>query len=44
MKKAEYSVPEIESIDIIGSETLCQSPTSFGGSTSEYGQEGENIF
>lgn len=44
MKKAEYTVPEIESIDIIGSETLCQSPTSFGGGTSDYGQEDETIF
>lgn len=34
----------MELIDLFGSETLCQSPASFGGSTSDYGQEGENIF
>lgn len=44
MKKAEYIMPEIESAEIIGTETLCQSPASFGGSTSNYGQDDEDIF
>ena len=44
MKNEEYTVPEIESIHIVGMETLCQSPASFGGSTSGYGQEDEDIF
>lgn len=44
MKKTEYKVPEIEAVDFVGVETLCQSPVSSGGSTSDYGQEDENIF
>lgn len=30
MKKAEYKVPEIESVDFVGVETSCQSPVSSG--------------
>lgn len=44
MQKTEYLVPEVESMEIAAMETLCQSPASFGGSTSNYGQDDEDIF
>lgn len=44
MKEEKYMIPEIESIDIVGEGTLCQSSASLGGSTSDYGQDGEFIF
>ena len=44
MKTTKYSAPETEVVDIVSMETLCQSPTAFGGSTSDYGQENEDIF
>lgn len=44
MKKTEYFAPAAESIDFAPAEMLCQSQTSFGGSTGNYGEDNDDIF